>query len=534
MCSCKIFGNALNSVTSGNFSRAAPTHLVIVAVMTADLRDVELLLRSRHAVVFLETSELGRAESSLFQLAERMSLPFSTWTPSKGLRRSFEKHLAQDTLPAAAALAQVERLHQKGVYNFQGLGRELHNPALAAKLADAARQFLTHEGGVVISGDLPDEVPAVLRPFVNVVEFPLPTTADLQELVRRLYRDLSGRAPVEYRLTPEELAQLVRNLEGLTMFEAEKILTKAVIEDAQLGPDDLKRVIADKQRILGREGLLEYYPAATDPVPVAGAENLLTWLHKRRLIIDEPERARAFGLEFPKGLLLVGVQGTGKSLSARAVAASWGLPLIKLDPSSLYNKYVGETEKNFRRATRTAEKMAPVVLWIDEIEKAFASAGDVDGGVSQRMLGLFLSWLQERRGDVFVVATANDVAKLPPEMIRKGRFDEIFFLDLPDAGARRGILKIHLERRKRDPKRFDLGAVAAASTGFSGAELEQVVVSTLYTAFAGGGDVTTELLLDEVQQTVPLAVSMRERIGTLRRWAEGRTVAAARSVPANG
>lgn len=205
------------------------------------------------------------------------------------------------------------------------------------------------------------------------------------------------------------------------------------------------------------------------------------------------------------------------------------MPLIKLDPSSLYNRCVGETEKNFRRATRLAEKMAPVVLWLDEIEKALSSASDQDGGVSQRMLGLFLSWLQERQGDVFVAATANDVTKLPPELIRKGRFDEVFFLDLPDGAARREILAIHLERRKRDPAGFDLAALTHTTAGFSGAELEQIIVSALYTAFSEGGDITTVLLLDEVKQTVPLSVSMRERLESLRGWARGRTVAAAHS-----
>ena len=500
------------------------------SVSTEDFsRDLELLFRSRHAVILLATPELDRAESLLLHLAERMNLPFSTWTPSKGLRRSFEKHLAKDTVSAGAALQQIEQFQQRGIYNFQGLGRELNDPTLAAKLADAARQFLTHEGGIVITGEVPDELPAVLQPYVSILELPLPSPAELQTLVEQLYRDLNRRAPITFRLSYGELEQLVRNLQGLTLLEAEKILTKAMLEDAQLGPDDLKRVIDGKQQVLEQDGLLEYYPADPNPVRVAGAENLLRWLEKRRAIIREPERARAFGLEFPKGLLLVGVQGSGKSLSAKAVAASWGLPLIKLDPSSLYNKYIGETEKNFRRATRLAQKMAPVVLWLDEIEKAFSDAGDGDGGVSQRMLGLFLSWLQERQGDVFVVATANDVGKLPPELIRKGRFDEVFFLDLPGFTARQEILEIHLNRRGRNPVVFDLAALAHATAGFSGAELEQIIVSALYTAFAEGGDITTELLLDEVKQTVPLSVLVRERVESLRGWARGRTVAAAYS-----
>jgi SpoVK/Ycf46/Vps4 family AAA+-type ATPase len=225
-------------------------------------------------------------------------------------------------------------------------------------------------------------------------------------------------------------------------------------------------------------------------------------------------------------VLLLGVPGSGKSLAAKAVASEWRLPLLRLDPSGLYNKYIGETEKNFRRAMETAERMAPVILWIDELEKAFASGGGEDGGVSQRVLGSFLSWMQERTGDVFVVATANDVQALPPEFLRKGRFDEIFFVDLPDEATRVEILRIHLELRGHDPADFDLRALAERARGFSGSELEQVVVSAQYAAFATGGGITAAALDAEIGRTKPLAVTMAERIEALRRWARGRTVSA--------
>jgi SpoVK/Ycf46/Vps4 family AAA+-type ATPase len=224
--------------------------------------------------------------------------------------------------------------------------------------------------------------------------------------------------------------------------------------------------------------------------------------------------------------LLLGVPGCGKSLSAKAVAMEWRLPLLKLDTSTLYNKFIGESEKNFKRAMRMAEDMAPVVLWIDEIEKAFATGGDEDGGVSQRILGSFLSWMQERTGDVFVVATANNIDRLPAEFLRKGRFDEIFFVDLPEAAIREQIFRIHLERRKQDADTFDLAELAELTEGFSGAEIEQVVISGLYSAFAGGGSLSSETLRAECGATRPLAVTMAERIAGLRRWAEGRAVPA--------
>ena len=225
-------------------------------------------------------------------------------------------------------------------------------------------------------------------------------------------------------------------------------------------------------------------------------------------------------------MLLVGVPGCGKSLCAKAVAAAWALPLVKLDPGALYDKYIGETEQNFRKAMGSAERLAPLVLWIDEIEKAFAAGGDEDGGTSQRVLGTFLSWLQERRGDVFVVATANDVQRLPAELLRKGRFDETFFVDLPDEAARGAILDIHLRRRKQAPEGFDLAALARESEGYSGAELEQVVVSALYTAFSARAPLTTELLRDELRQMPSIASTAREKIAFLREWAAGRTVPA--------
>ena len=496
-------------------------------VTEAFARDLELLLRSRHAVILLETDEFDRAESLLLHLAERMKLPFYTWTRTKGLRRDFEKHVAKDSLQPLAALSQVEQLAQRALYNFQGLGSDLAEPVLATKLADAARQFLRYEGGIIISGELPDELPGILKPLSTVLSLPLPSAREHAQLVERLYRDLSQRAPIDLHLTKSELEQLARSLQGLTALEAEKILTKTMIEDQQLGPHDLKKVVEAKRAVLEREGLLEYYPVESNLGDVAGVSRLKSWLEKRRAIIREPERARAFGLEFPKGLLLIGIQGSGKSLCAKAVASDWGLPLLKMDPSSLYNKYIGESERNFRRAMRVAEKMAPVVLWIDELEKAFANAAEQDGGVSQRVLGLFLGWLQERRGDVFIVATANDVSKLPPELIRKGRFDEIFFLDLPDEATRRDILALHLKKRARQPENFDLRALARATEGFSGAELEQVVVSGLYTAFADGEELGTGLLLEEARATVPLSKTMGERLAALRRWAEGRTVSAA-------
>jgi SpoVK/Ycf46/Vps4 family AAA+-type ATPase len=520
--------------------------------------DLELLLRARHPIIFIETEEKDRAESLLLHLSEKLKLLFYTWTRTKGLihygKPSFRldrekissalfpkeaefitrevKELergttsTKDTLKPIDTLHEVEMWQRKAIYNFQGLGEDLEDKVIASKLADAAKQFLNHEGCIVITGQLPEEIPNVIKGLMTVVQLPLPDATEFRLLTETIYRDLSKKLPIELHVTKQGLEQILHNLHGLTLLEAQKILTKVMVEDQRFDPNDIDTVINAKKEIIEHEGLLEYYPVEATLSDVAGINGLKTWLSKRRAIIAKPQKAKEFGLSFPKGVLLPGVQGAGKSLCAKAIANDWNLPLLKMDPSSLYNKYIGESERNFSRAIKTAEKMSPVVLWIDEIEKAFASAGDTDGGLSQRVLGLFLSWLQERQGDVFVVATANDVSKLPPELIRKGRFDELFFVDLPNATSRAEILNIHLRKRKREPGKFDVVSLAEKTEGFSGAELEQVIVSALYTAFAASSDVTTEMLISEAKQTVPLSRTMSEKVEALREWARERAVKA--------
>ncbi len=337
---------------------------------------------------------------------------------------------------------------------------------------------------------------------------------------------MTSRQHVEVQLDPDEFGVLLRHLAGLTLMEAEKILTKAIIEDGSLSAADIKHVIDAKKTVIEREGLLEYYPVEAAMTDIADLVSLKAWLAKRAAVVAQPDQAESFGLGFPRGLLLTGVPGCGKSLSAKAVATEWKLPLLRLDPSNLYNKYIGESERNFKRAMKAAERMAPVVLWIDELEKAFAAGDGGDGGVSQRILGSFLSWMQERRGDVFVIATANDISRLPPEFLRKGRFDEIFFVDLPDAPTREEIFRIHLTNRGQEATAFDVAALAEATEGFSGSEIEEVVVSALYSAFSGSRTLDTEAVRLEIDRTRPLSVTMAERIDALRAWAAERAVSA--------
>lgn len=489
------------------------------------LKELELLLRSRYSIIVLETDEEERAESLLKHLADRLDLPLLSWTSTKGLRRDGSEGSVYGSTDPAKALEHIESARFPAVYQFKGLGRHLRDGGLERLLKDAAGQFSELDGAIVLTGsDL--RLPASLGPMSASVSLPAPDLQEYQDLLQHILRDLRSRGQVVDDPSPEDIKKLLQNLKGLTLLEAEKVLTKAIVEDGRLGPDDIREVVEAKREIVEREGLLEYYPVEESLEEIAGLTNLKKWLAEREAVITEPERAEEFGLPFPRGILLLGVPGCGKSLCAKATATEWGLPLLKLDPSNLYNKYLGESERNFKRAVETAERLAPVILWIDEIEKAFASSRDQDGGVSTRILGSFLSWLQERRGDVFVVATANAVGRLPPEFLRKGRFDETFFVDLPNAPTRRRIFAIHLRKRGKEPASFELGVLAEATEGFSGAEIEQVVVAGLHSAFAAGEELTTETLLREAEETVPLSETRREEIRELRRWAEGRTVPA--------
>ncbi len=494
---------------------------------TDPVSELQLLIRSRYSLIRIAGAEAPRIEDAVEQLAAAMELPLFTWTSSKGLRRSGMRNAIYDTARPEMALAHVEAARMPALYHFEGLGHALDDPATAARLRDAARLYTDMRGAILLSaidGDFPD----ALRDLVSTFELPAPAAAEYGELLDRVVRELADRIPVRMELSGEERSRLIANLNGLTLLDAERILTRAILEDGRLSASDLELVVKAKREMVERDGLLEYFAPERSLAEVIGIDGLKGWLAERRSILAEPERAAAFGLTFPRGILLLGVPGCGKSLCAKAVARDWALPLLRLDTGALYDKYVGETEKHFRTALATADRLAPVVLWIDEVEKAFAaSAGSEDGGLSTRVLGGFLSWMQERKSRVFVVATANDIQRLPPELLRKGRFDEIFFVDLPDEMARRRLFALYLRKRGQPVEKFDVDALAAASGGFSGAEIEQAVVSALYGAFSSHGDLSTDALLHELSRTRPLSRTMGEKLDALRVWARERTVSAA-------
>jgi len=488
--------------------------------------ELTLLIRSRHPIVVVECDDEARLLAQLADSCGTLGLPLFTWSVTDGIRRSGAGSPVYETCEPAKALAHVEASGLPAVYVFRDLAPWLSDARLVRLVREVAQSIDARRATLVLSG-ASIELPAELRPLAARWTLDLPERAELSELVLETFKDLNQGKALQYRLSREELDRFVGQLAGLSAPEARRVVARCVLDDGALDITDLAIALEAKKDRVEASGVLEFEDLQKDAVELGGLANLKGWLTRAQA--GYSERARELGLAPPRGLLLVGVQGCGKSLACRTVARTWGLPLLRLDAGRLFDKYVGESEKNLRKALETAEAVAPVVLWVDEIEKAFASgsSGDADGGLSKRLFGAFLTWLQEKSPGVFVAATANDLSAVPPELLRKGRFDEIFFVDLPDVSEREAIFALHLARRKQDPAAFDLAALAAASDGFSGAEIEQAIVTALYAMIADQGEaLTTPRVLAELKATVPLSRSRREDVDALRAFAAERFVPA--------
>ncbi|MCA9643152.1 MAG: AAA family ATPase [Myxococcales bacterium] len=494
-------------------------------VPLAQLRDLELLVAAHHPLIGFETDEEDRVEVLLESLAAALRLPYFVWTASAGLKRTDMQGPIHGTKSPLLAVEHIRASGFEAIYYLRDFARFTEDAQVQSALLDACQQLSVHRGAIALADD-PLELPRAVKVLLTRVQIDPITEDEYYEYTRSLLASLRQRMTVEMELTGEDVAVLLQQLKGLTFFEVKRVLSQAIIEHGRLDRSVLDRVRAAKRTAVEATGILDFIPTESSMVDVAGLDALKSWLRQRKVAFSEPERARSFGLEPPRGLLLLGVQGCGKSLCAKAVSHEWQLPLIRFDPSRIFAKYVGESEKNLSRAIRVAESLAPIVLWIDELEKAFPQGGSEDGGVSTRVLGSFLTWLQEKRAPVFVIATSNDVSSLPAELLRKGRFDEIFFVDLPNPEERSAILSIHLKRRGRDPSGFDLTEIVSATDGFSGAELEQVIVAALYEAFGAGEELGTQHLQAELARTRPLSVTAAEQVSELRTWARGRAVSA--------
>jgi hypothetical protein len=488
------------------------------------VHDLKTLVLSRHPGIVIETQEPERAEALLGAVADDLRMGRFEWSVTHGLRRAGDASGVYQTNEPARAVAAIAELEVEAIFELYDFSTYLDSPELSRAFRDLLERLSSPARlSTLVLIEARATVPPEIEPRVVRYELSFPSRAEYQQAIETVVESvrLSRRAAVEIEAADSD--GLISALSGLTLNQARQAVARAAIDDGRLGRDDLARVAEYKARALGEDGLLEYFPPADNRFELGGFANLRRWLGRAR--VGFSREAAELGLEPPKGVLLVGVQGCGKSLAAKAIAREWALPLLKLDAGRLYDKYIGETEGNFRRAIDVAESCAPAVLWIDELEKAIAPAGgDSDGGVSKRVFASFLTWLQEKTAPVFVVATANDLSQLPPELLRKGRFDEIFFVDLPRADEREQILRIHLGLRRQDPQAFDLAALVEATEGFSGAELEQVVVASLLGALQAKSPLTTAQLLAEIQATVPLSVTRAEDVRALRASAQGRFV----------
>jgi len=485
--------------------------------------DLRTLILSFHPVVVMETVEEQRVRSLLRSVSYELRLGFFEWTVTRGLSRVSSGTTFPGTAEPAHLLRHLEAFDEEAVFWLKDLTRHLEDPKLARHFREVAHRFGRSRSTLVLTGE-GIELPPALDDVAARYELELPGHEELRDVLRHVVESLRARYPVRVDMLPAEIEELLRALAGMTLNQARQTLAYCLLEDGRLSPEDLARVVDRKAQLIREGGLLEYYPVADNHARLGGFDGLKAWLDRAR--VGFTPRARELNLTPPRGILIVGVQGCGKSLAAKFIAREWRLPLLKLDAGRLFDKYVGESEKNFRKALTLAESMAPVVLWIDEIEKGMAptGSGESDGGLSRRLFGSFLTWMQEKRAEVFVTATANDLSQLPPELLRKGRFDEIFFADLPDAAEREAIFGIHLRRRKQDPDGFDRLRLVEASQGYSGAEIEQAVIAALYRALHAGRSLDTGLLLTELGHTVPLSVSRREDVQSLRHHARGRFV----------
>ncbi len=484
-------------------------------------REIEVLLRAKYPILYVVSWEERRVEEALATVCKSLNRTLHVWTLTQGLKPPVGKGGRSPlTSPELEVLAQIHEAPDYTVFLLKDFHPYMKDFRTIRLLRDLAARMRSKAQAIILLGPVL-QLPSDLEKEVTVVEFPLPDETEIQVTLDQVVNAVKDTKGLDTNLAPEDRERLVKSAQGLTMDEIESVFARSLVEKKRF---DVDAVLKEKQQIIRKSGLLEYYAPDSRIKDVGGMELLKEWLDRRAKSFSD--KAREFGIPAPKGILLLGVQGCGKSLIAKAVAAQWNLPLLKLDVGRIFGSLVGQSEENIRRAIAVAESVAPCVLWADELEKGFAGVGGggvSDSGTTARVFATFLTWMSEKTAPVFMIATANDVTSLPPEMLRKGRFDEIFFVDLPDEDEREQIFAIHLSKRNRPVEGFDLKALAEKTHGFSGAEIEQVVVGALYVAFDADRELSQGDLVEEAGNVVPLSVMMSEDIAELRSWAALRT-----------
>jgi SpoVK/Ycf46/Vps4 family AAA+-type ATPase len=523
----------------------------MVKPLSDALSTLKVLIDSSAPIVVMETVEEVRAVRLVRAACTSLDLATFEWSIASGLARcgsDSNEPPVEARFPAIGTGHDATDLATQAIYNsrepaqvlgiLEGISieaafilkdfhRHMEDPVVVRRLRDVGQKFSKNRRTVIIVAPS-IKMPPELASLVEYLELPLPDKQRLRQIIDEMIVRVGKTRTLRRSLDASGLDAMADNLRALTEEQAERAVSQAIVTRYGLTSEIVTDVLQAKKEILRRSEMLEFVEVSDTLASVGGLENLKRWLEQRRGTWEEP--ARAFGLEPPRGVIILGVQGCGKSMCAQAIAGEWKLPLVKFDSAAIFDKYIGETEKRIKKVFQVAEELSPCVLWIDELEKVFAgSAPDsasADAGVSSRLLGAFLSWMQERRAPVFVAATCNNVSALPPELIRKGRFDELFFVDLPNQAERKQIFALELVRRNRRPAEFDLNQVAAAARGYSGAEIQAAIQAALYAAFSSSQPLATTSLIDALAKTVPLSTTRAEEIEELRDWARARAVPA--------
>lgn len=480
-------------------------------------KEIEVLIRSKYPIMYVVSWEERRVEAALQKIATELKRTLHVWSLTQGMKPPVVQSQGKTSLSGEIeALAQVHQAGEGTIFLLKDFHPYMRDPRVIRLLRDIAFKLRTRSQTLILlapSLNLPSE----LEKDVSVVDFPLPDASEIAVTLDKIIQAVQGNANIDSTLNESDREAIIKSCQGLTLDEIESVFARSLVESKKFDQDV---ILEEKQQIIRKSGILEYYPPNNSLADVGGMDSIKEWLDQRSSSFTD--KAREFGIPVPKGILLLGVQGCGKSLTAKAIAANWKLPMLKLDVGRIFGSLVGQSEENIRKAISTAESVAPCVLWADELEKGFAGTSSVgDSGTTARVFATFLTWMQDKTAPVFLIATANDVSALPPELLRKGRFDEIFFIDLPELKEREQIFDIHLRKRHRDPKQFKLKLkpLAEKSEGFSGAEIETVVIAALQRAFHESRDITQADLLTEIEASVPLSVMMKEDMEALRDWA---------------
>jgi SpoVK/Ycf46/Vps4 family AAA+-type ATPase len=491
--------------------------------------ELNILIQAQYPLIYLVTAEEDRAEKEVAKISQMKQQPrkLFVWTLTHGMVEHGQARTTQhNTISPEAAIEWTTRHKEPAIFIFKDLHPFKDSAAVTRWLRDAIASFQGTQKTIILMSPV-QQVPIELEKEVVVIDFAMP---DLAELDRVLTHQLDSTR--QNRISSEGREKLLKASLGLTKDEAEKVYRKAYVKRGKITEAEVDVILSEKKQLIRRNGILEFIEEDETIDSVGGLDELKGWLVQRSGAFTE--RARTYGLPQPKGMLILGVPGCGKSLIAKTTSRLWGLPLLRLDMGRVYDgSMVGRSEANLRGALKTAESISPAILFIDELDKAFAGtagSGDSDGGTSSRIFGSFLTWMQEKTSPIFVMATANRVERLPGEFLRKGRFDEIFFVDLPTQSEREAVFSIHLSKRKRDLERFDLSQLAKVADGFSGAEIEQALIAAMYDAFAQNREFTQLDIIAAIKATLPLSRTMTEQVTALRDWARQRARPAAASV----